>query len=85
METNNNNGQRDRDDSQSQYRDHRDGSEEVSHIGATDRDVSGNDITEENRDERRHHQQFGNRKYESNKNHSSADDQPRVNTGPEFS
>lgn len=83
METNNN-GRRDRDDQQSQYRDHRDGSEETS-IGATDRDVSGNDITEEGRDERRHHQQFGNRKYESYKNHSSADDQPRTNSGPEFS
>lgn len=84
METNNN-GMRDRDDSQSHYRDHRDGSEEVSSIGATDRDVSGNDITEEGRDERAHHQQFGNRKDEAYKKHSSADDQPRTNTGPEFS
>ena len=84
METNNN-GKRDRDDSQSPHRDHRDGSEETAQVGATDRDVSGNDITEEGRDERRHHQQFGNRKYESYKNHSSSDDQPRTNTGPDFS
>lgn len=84
METNQN-GLQDRDDSQSQYHDHREGSEEVSNVGATDRDVSGNDITEEGRDERRHHQQFGNRKYESYKNHASADDQPRTNTGPEGS
>lgn len=84
METTDN-GKRDRDDAPSPYRDHRDGSEETSNIGASDRDVSGNDIVEEGRDERRHHQQFGNRKYESNKNHASADDQPRVNTGPEFS
>ena len=30
----------------------------------------------------RHHQQHGNRKYESHKNHSSADDQPTTDTGP---
>jgi|GEM_PF-1644241 len=84
METTHN-GDRDRNDTPSQHRDHRDGSEETSKIGATDRDVSGNDITEQGRDERRHHQQFGNRKYESNKNHASADDQPRTNTGPDFS
>lgn len=83
METNKN-GMRDRDDLRSQeHHDHRDGSEEIveSHIGAADRDVSGNDITEEGRDERRHHQQFGNRKYESYKNHSSADDQPMNDSG----
>jgi len=75
---------RDRDDSRSQeHKDRRDGSEETteSHIGAIDRDVSGNDIVEEGRDERRHHQQFGNRKYESYKNHSSADDQPMNDSG----
>ncbi len=77
---------RDREDSQSQYHDHRDGSEEVSDIGASDRDVPGNEITEESRHERRHHHQFGHHRYQSYRNHSSANDQPpRVNTGPEFS
>lgn len=84
METNNKD-LRDREDAPSQHRDHRDGSEEVSDIGASDHDVSGNNIQEEGMDQRRQHQQFGNRKYESNKNHASADDQPRTNTGPEFS
>ncbi|NMH29061.1 hypothetical protein [Flavobacterium silvaticum] len=51
------------------------------YIGA-DKDVSGNDINFEGRSQRAHHQEFGNRKYESNTNHSSADDQPMVNTGP---
>lgn len=75
---------RDRDDSRSQeHKDRRDGSEEIpeTKIGAPDRDYSGNDIVEEGRDERRHHQQFGNRKYESYKNHSSADDQPMNDSG----
>ncbi len=45
------------------------------------KDVSGNDLTEENRDETRHHQAFGNRHYEGFKNHSSADDQPTTDTG----
>jgi len=44
--------------------------------------VSGDDRTEENRDERRHHEQHGNRKYKMHSNHSSAKDQPRTNTGP---
>ncbi len=83
METNNNKDNRDA--AQTPYHDHRDGSEETSDIGAADRDVSGNDMAEEGRQDRKHHQQFGNRKYESNTNHSSADDQPRVNTGPDFS
>lgn len=43
--------------------------------------VSGDDMTEENRAERRHHEQHGNRKYKMNSNHSSAKDQPRTNTG----
>ncbi|RZJ72824.1 hypothetical protein [Flavobacterium sp.] len=54
---------------------------EEPYIGA-DKDVSGNDITVEGREERRFHQNHGNRKYESNSNHSSADDQPTTNTGP---
>jgi len=47
-----------------------------------DKDVSGNDITDEGREERRHHQSHGNRKYDSHSNHSSADDQPTTDTGP---
>ncbi len=43
--------------------------------------ISGDDRTEENRDSRRHHQAHGNRKYQSFRNHSSADDQPRTDTG----
>jgi len=45
------------------------------------KDVSGNDLTEEHRDEIRHHQAFGNKHYEGFKNHSSADDQPMTDTG----
>ncbi len=45
-------------------------------------DVSGNDRTFEHRDDRAHHQQFGNRKYESHRNHSSNDDQPLTDTSP---
>jgi len=44
-------------------------------------DVSGNDLEEEERDRVTHHQTFGNRHYESFKNHSSADDQPMTDTG----
>lgn len=54
---------------------------EEPYVGA-DKDVSGNDIREEGREERRFHQGHGNRKYESHSNHSSADDQPTTNTGP---
>jgi len=45
-----------------------------------DKTVSGKDRSEEGREERRHQQAHGNRKYESHTNHSSADDQPQVNT-----
>ena len=45
-----------------------------------DKNVSGKDITDEAMEDRRHHQSYGNRKYESYRNHSSADDQPHVNT-----
>jgi hypothetical protein len=73
METNKN-GQRDQDDLRGT-----DNSEnETLHV---DKDVSGNDIADQGREERRHHQEFGNRKYESNKNHSSAGDQPMTDTG----
>ncbi len=46
-----------------------------------DKDVSGNDIMEEGRESRTHGQQHGNRHYKSYSNHSSAGDQPRVDTG----
>lgn len=58
-----------------------DSENEEPYIGA-DKDVSGRNIVDENRDERAHHQQFGNRKYESYRNHSSADDQPMTDSGP---
>ena len=48
---------------------------------AANKDVAGNDKTEEERERVRHHQAFGNRKYESFRNHSSADDQPMTDTG----
>lgn len=54
--------------------------QEEPYVGAN-KDVSGNDLTDEERERVRHHQAFGNRKYESFKNHSSADDQPMTDTG----
>ncbi|RZJ66666.1 MAG: hypothetical protein EOO50_09075 [Flavobacterium sp.] len=78
METNNN---RDRHQEDPQEKKQNAREHDEKYIGA-DKDVSGNDIADEGRDERSHHQQFGNRKYESFKNHSSADDQPTTNTGP---
>ena len=47
----------------------------------TNKDVAGNDLTDEERDRVRHHQAFGNKKYEGFSNHSSADDQPMTDTG----
>lgn len=44
--------------------------------------VSGDNMTDENRAERRHHEHHGNRKYKMHSNHSSANDQPRTHTGP---
>jgi len=44
-----------------------------------DQQTSGDDITSEGVDQK-HHQQHGNRKYESYTNHSSADDQPQNTT-----
>lgn len=57
------------------------GNQNEDHIGIN-KDVSGNDRTDEAREERKFHQSHGNRKYESYSNHSSADDQPMTNTGP---
>lgn len=45
------------------------------------KDVSGNDKTDQERDRVRHHESHGNRRYESFGNHSSADDQPKTDTG----
>ena len=45
------------------------------------KDVSGNDEEEAQRDNITHHQQFGNRHYKAFSNHSSADDQPMTDTG----
>ncbi|GEP51778.1 hypothetical protein FNO01nite_24500 [Flavobacterium noncentrifugens] len=81
METNDK-GMQNRDDlnaNEQKRTDRRDGTEETD-LGF-DRDVSGNDIVEKGMEERRHHQQFGNRKYESYTNHSSADDQPMNDSG----
>lgn len=36
---------------------------------------------EDRENDRHRHQEFGNRKYESYRNHSSADDQPTTDTG----
>lgn len=57
------------------------GNQNEDYIGIN-KDVSGNDRTDESREERKFHQSHGNRKYESYSNHSSADDQPMTNTGP---
>lgn len=77
METTHNDRHReDREEKKQNAREH-----DQHYVGA-DKDVSGNDITDEGREERRFHQSHGNRKYESYSNHSSADDQPMTNTGP---
>jgi len=44
-------------------------------------DVSGNNLIEENKEDRKFHE-HGRTKYKSHSNHSSADDQPRTDTGP---
>lgn len=55
-------------------------SEKDDYIGSN-KDVSGNDKTDHERDRVRHHEAHGNRRYESFRNHSSADDQPTTDTG----
>jgi hypothetical protein len=77
MENNRTDGRHREDDRHNQ----KDETKNEDYLGA-DKDVSGKDITVEGREERRHQQAHGNRKYESNSNHSSADDQPTTNTGP---
>ena len=81
METNNN-GKENRDDlnaNEQKHTDRRDGTEETE-LGI-DRDVSGNNIVEKGIEKRRYNQQYGNRKYKSYTNHSSADDQPKNDSG----
>ena len=74
METNKN-GEWNQDDSHRQSKKTEDDAD--LHI---DKNASGKDIGEEGRESRHHQQEHGNRKYESYTNHSSADDQPQVNT-----
>ena len=77
----NNNGSPDRDDLGSHEKNeaHRLHPEHESLSGINE-DQSGNNIPEENREGRRHHEEHGNRKYKIFSNHSSADDQPLTNT-----
>jgi hypothetical protein len=86
MERDKQNNLRNRDDSErwpdsDAAENHATSKQNDSHYTGINKDVSGNDMTEENRDEVRHHQAFGNKHYESFKNHSSADDQPMTDTG----
>ncbi len=71
METNNNPENRDRrnDDIQT-------GNE------AANTNESTVDRGTDEREDNKHHQHFGNRKYESHSNHSSNDDQPLTDTSP---
>lgn len=79
METNHN--RMPSEENQRRMNERREGTEETDHVGSSNRDVSGHDMAEEHNEDRKHHQQFGNRKYESYRNHSAADDQPMVDTG----
>ena len=85
MERDKNDNFRDRDDSErwedSDAADRHMASKFKNESVVKNEDVSGNDLTEEERDRVRHHQAFGNKHYESFKNHSSADDQPMTDTG----
>jgi len=83
METNKN-GMQDQDENanhQNRY-DHRDGTEETN--SGINKDVSGNDRYEEGKEARRHHEEHGIKRYKMYQNHSSADDQPRTNSGPDL-
>lgn len=55
-------------------------SENADELGVNE-NVSGDDRSDEGRESRRFHQEHGNRKYKSYRNHSSADDQPTTDTG----
>lgn len=79
METNHN-GMSDRDDPQSheqEPQDHRYGSEETDL--SINKEASADEEIGERKQERQHH---GKRRYHMFRNHSSANDQPRTNTGP---
>jgi hypothetical protein len=77
-----------RDNTPMDHKDRRDNDENIRKDLATHADdlginetVSGDDRSEEVREQRRHHQEHGNRRYKMHSNHSSADDQPKTNTG----
>jgi hypothetical protein len=81
METQHN-GMQDRDDSQTNRMDlkHEDNTVQLS----DNKDLSGNEISEEQRKERHRYQEHNGRKYKMFSNHSSANDQPftRTDTTP---
>jgi len=80
----NNNDMRDRDDRHDDSRNENnvdaDLRTEADDLGIN-KTVTGEDRSELGRQERRHHEEHGNRKYKSFSNHSSADDQPATDTG----
>ena len=81
METNNN-GIENRNDFNANEHKHNDSHDvtKIKELGI-DHDVSGNNIVEKGIERRRYNQQYGNRKYKSYTNHSSANDQPRNDSG----
>jgi len=80
METNHNGGNNPNDyNATGKHRDYREGTEETdSEIN----EASGINKSEEETEDRKFHEEHGNRKYKMFRNHSSADDQPATNTGP---
>ena len=76
------NGGPDREDPQAK-RQHPE-SEHLQELSGINEDQSGNNLPEEHREQRRHHQEHGNRKYRMFSNHASSDDQPftRTDTTP---
>ena len=58
-----------------------------SHLGVNDltginENVSGDNLSELNQEERHHLEKHGNRKYKAFTNHDSSHDQPTTNAGP---
>ena len=79
MENNNNNGRRDDENLRGQQENTSYERENVQDSGNDQKSAtSGEDIAEGH--ETKHHQQHGNRHYESFSNHSSASDQPATTT-----
>lgn len=80
METNHNGGNNPNDyNATGKQHDHRDGTEETdSEINKEVSSFNNEDDTEVNK----FHEEHGNRKYKMFRNHSSADDQPKTDTGP---